>query len=125
VRLDLIYPDSIGFPLIRLFDFDAEQAAHLRSAVLDLASERVDRLPIRELPCIVPINECALWFCIRSWDQGILQVDRSTFICGYTTGTWDNVAGLIEPFVAGGTGYQWLAGGPGEPALLLSVSGQW
>jgi hypothetical protein len=83
VRLDRIYPDSIDFPLIRLFDFDSKQAAQLHLAVLDLASERVNRLPIHELPGIVSIDDCELWFCIRSWDQGIVQVNPSNFTCGY------------------------------------------
>jgi hypothetical protein len=38
---------------------------------------------------------------------------------------WDNVAGLIEPFEHSAGGFQWLAGVPGEAALLLSASGQW
>jgi hypothetical protein len=40
-----------------------------------------------------------------------------------TADSWANVAGLIEPFVAGSTGFQWFAGG--DAAWLLSRDGLW
>jgi hypothetical protein len=63
---------------------------------------------------------------VRSWDQSVVQLSGdSQFECGYTAGTWDNVAGLVEPFTVSGAGFQWLAGAPGDAALLLSASGSW
>jgi hypothetical protein len=49
----------------------------------------------------------------------------SAFVCGLTESSWDNVAGLIEPFTCDAVGYQWLAGSPGELPLLLSANGEW
>jgi hypothetical protein len=57
--------------------------------------------------------------------KAVLQVGPASFECGFTAGAWDNVAGLVEPFTAGGGGFQWLAGSPGEASLLLTASGQW
>ena len=53
--------------------------------------------------------------------------EPNEFSCGLTAGMWDNVVGLIEPFAHGAGGFQWLAGGPGEAALLLTAAndGRW
>jgi hypothetical protein len=125
VHLDCIFPVSPDCPLIRLYGFSSEEVARLQSAIAELASEHVDCISVHELPGILSINGCEQELCIRSRDQGIVQTSSTRFICGFTAGTWDNVEGLIEPFVAESNGYQWLAGGLGEPAILLSVSGQW
>jgi hypothetical protein len=58
-------------------------------------------------------------------NAGVVRVGPAAFECRLTAATWDNVAGLIEPFAEGSGGHQWLAGSPGEAAVLLSPSGQW
>lgn len=80
------------------------------------------------LPFVESLNGCRLALVRRSWDQAIRRMPGpSEFECGFTAGTWDNVALLVEPFAEGADGFQWPAGVPGEAALLLSgsASGQW
>jgi hypothetical protein len=48
----------------------------------------------------------------------------ANFECVLTPDTWANVAGLVEPFVADSSGYQWLWAGT-DAAWLLSGDGQW
>jgi hypothetical protein len=113
-------------PLIRLYDFTTDEAAKLLAAVESLASGGAERIEVHDLPFVNPIGGCRLAMVRRSWDQAIIQkADPANFECGFTAGTWDNVAALVEPFVHDAPGFQWLAGIPGEADLLLSVSGQW
>jgi hypothetical protein len=125
MRLEYLPDGSPDCPLIRLFDFTPADAARLRAAIADLACGRAERVAIHDLPGVVPVGGCELVLLRRSWDQAVVRVGPSAFECRFTAGTWDNVAGLVEPFAAGCTGYQWVAGSPGEASLLLSDSGQW
>jgi hypothetical protein len=125
VDLDCIFPDSPECPLVRLFNFSSAEVTRLQSVIAELATNRVDRVPVHEMPGTFSIDGFELVLILLDWDQGLVCVGPSLFRCGYTAGTWDNVDGLIDPFLSGSSGYQWLAGGPGEPGLLLSVSGEW
>jgi len=125
MQLECLANGSPVCPLIRLFDFSPAEAAQLEAVIKNLAAGFNERSAVHELPWIVPISGCELLLLRRSWDQAVVQVGPSAFECGFTAATWDNVAGLVEPFAEGGTGYQRLAGIPGEASLLLSVSGEW
>lgn len=125
MKLEFLPEGSLDCPLLRLYDFTQAEAGELLAAVRSLASGTTERVDIDRLPFVEPVANCRLAFLCRSWDQAVLRVASSSFECGLTSGTWDNVAGLIEPIAEGSGGFQWLAGIPGEAALLLSESGQW
>ena len=125
MRLEYVPDGSPDCPLIRLYDFIPAEAARLGAAVAELAAERAARVAVHQLFGVAAVGGCELVFRTRGWDQAVIRVGPAAFECGFTPGTWDNVAGLIEPFAAGSGGYQWLAGVPSEAALLLSASGQW
>lgn len=91
--------------------------------VAQLGDGRLQHVAVHELSIVEAISGCNLVLCRKSWDQGMLQVGNAAFECGFTESTWDNVAGMIEPFEEGSRGYQWLASG--DARLLLSNSGQW
>jgi hypothetical protein len=55
----------------------------------------------------------------------VRKAPPADFDCGFTTETWENAAGLIEPRAGGSAGCQWLAQTPGDAALLLSADGTW
>ncbi len=122
--LEFLPEGSPCCPLIRLFEFSPHVATRLHAVVIDLAQGRREQVLIHQLPGVVPIGGCELAFGIRAWDQAVIQTGPFAFHYRLTVATWDNVAGLIEPFMTDRNGYQWLAQG-GEAALLLSVSGQW
>lgn len=125
MRLEYLPDGSPDCPLIRLFDFTPPEAATLGVAVADMVAGRADRVAVHELPGVASVGGCELVLRARGWDQAVVRVGPAAFECGFTPGTWGNVADLVEPFAAGSNGYQWLAGVPGEASLLLSVSGQW
>ncbi len=125
MRLEYLAEGSPDCPLIRLSHFSATEAFSLASAVAMLGSGKTDRVAIHELPGVAAFEECELVLVSHAWDQAIIRVGASSFECRFTTGTWDNLAGLIEPFASGVGGYQWLAEVPGEARLLLSATGEW
>jgi hypothetical protein len=123
--LEYLPVGSPDCPLLRLFDFTSEEAEQLRATIADLAKNRTARVVVHELPGVTAVDECKLVMAAQGRDQAVVCVGPLSFECGFTTTTWDNVAGLIEPFTTIAGEYQWLAGAPGEVSLLLSVSGQW
>ncbi len=125
MRLQYLPDGSPDCPLIRIFDFTPSEARQFASVLSDLAAERISRVGFHELPGVLSSDGCELVLCLCKWDSAVRRIGPKTFECGFTAGTWDNIAGLIKPFIAGAGGFQWLAGVPGEAALLLSLSGQW
>lgn len=126
MKLEYLNAGSPDCPLIRLYDFSPEQAGLLVSAVTALASGAAERIDVDRLPFFEPVGGCRLALVVQSWDQAIVREGRpGGFACGLTAGTWDHVAGLVEPFAEGVRGFRWLVGPPGEAALLLSSSGLW
>src|SRR5207237_5500607 len=113
-------------PLVRLYDFKVHEASELLAAVNSLAHGSKELIAVHDLPWITPLGGCRLTFHVRSWNQGLVRVaNPAEFECGLSLGTWDNVAGFVEPFAVGSGGFQWLWGGPETAALLLSVDGDW
>jgi hypothetical protein len=126
MKLEFLADGSQGCPLIRLFGFTVPEIERVQRLVGHLAVGDLERFAIHELPFVEPIENCELEFVVTRWDQALAgDVNRNRFSCGFTAGTWDNVAGLMEPFVEGATGFQWLAGLPGEIQLLLTQGGLW
>ncbi len=126
MKLEIVSAGSPDCPLLRLYDFTAAEANQLHEAVAALASGASEWIELDRLPFVEPLGGCRLTLARRSWDQAVKRKGGSAdFECGFTPGTWGQMADLIEPFAAGTTGFQWLAGSPGEAPLLLSACGGW
>jgi hypothetical protein len=125
MKLDYVAIGSSECPLIRLYDFTSIEAEQLHAAIADLASGARKRIEAHRLTFVEAIGGCRLGLVCRDWGQGVIQVRPQEFECGFTTGTWDNIAGLVAPFGQNANGFQWLAGVPGEAALLFSATGDW
>jgi hypothetical protein len=81
---------------------------------------------LHRLPFVEPVGGCQLALVRRTSDQAIIRRrGLCQFECGFTPGTWNNVAGLVQAIADGAAGFQWLAGVPGEAGLLISASGHW
>jgi hypothetical protein len=125
MKLEYLADGSPDCPLLRLYDFTPAEAGQLLAVVAGLASGEDKRVEVDRLSFVEAIGGCRLALVCKSWDQAVLWVGPLAFECGFTAGTWDNVAGLVEPFAESAGGFQWLAGSPGEASMLLSASGQW
>lgn len=125
MQLDFLSDDDSDCPLIRLYRFTPVEVVKLHDAVVELATRRIQEIVVHQLPFVEAIDGCQLTLCASSLDQSVMKMNTSTFECRLTSETWDNVAGLIEPFAEGAGGYQWLAGSPDHAALLMSFTGDW
>jgi hypothetical protein len=126
MTLDFLADGSRDCPLLRLYGFVPAEARQLRAAVAGLAAGTSERVEVHRLPFVEAADGCRLTLIVQGWDGAVVRRGGpAEFACGFTAGTWDNVAALIEPFEQEANGFQWLAGVPGEAQLLLSVSGQW
>jgi hypothetical protein len=126
MKLEYLAEGSPDCPIIRLYDFTESEAKQFHSLVTALASTTVERVEVHRLEFVEAVDGCRLTLVNRSWDQAVFQKAKpAEFECGFTPGTWDNVACLVEPFTKGACGFQWLAGVPGEATILLSPYGQW
>jgi len=128
MRLEYLASGSPDCPLIRLYDFQPSEAAGLLAAINTLISTAAQRVEVDRLPFVEAAGGCRLVFTRQHWDRAIVSgPSHNEFECGFTAATWDNVAGLVEPFAEGVGGFQWLAGAPGDAALLISASprGEW
>ena len=112
-------PETGGAGVIRLGHFSPEEAVLLQALLANLASGAVSEVAVHELPFVEAAGGCRLTLRVLSWDQAVhFKSKPYDFECGFTTGTWDNVAGLVEPFTHRAAGFQWLAGG--EAQLVLT-----
>ena len=128
MMLEYVASGSPDCPLIRLYDFRPSEAAELLAAITTLVSTAAQRVEVDRLPFVEAADGCRLAFTRQLRDRAIVSgPSRNEFECGFTAATWDNVAGLLEPFAEGGGGAQWLAGAPGVASLLISASpgGHW
>jgi hypothetical protein len=125
MKLDYLADGSPNCPLLRLYDFTPVEAGRLRAAVSELANEVTGEVDVHRLPFVDAVDEIRLTLVRMSRELGLSRVASQEFECGFTANTWDNVAGLIEPFATSAQGFQWLVELPGETGLLLSASGQW
>jgi hypothetical protein len=128
MKLEYLQEGSSDCPLIRLYDFTITEAEQLRDIINQLATGTNQNIVLHDLSWVESIGNCRLTFRLQSWDQAVVRrkgKDKNNFECGFTAGTWCNIEGLVEPFTKGDAGFQWLAGTPGEAAILISCDGTW
>jgi hypothetical protein len=126
MKLEFLPDGSLDCPLIRLFQFTSVEASRLHIAVARLATGTGGRVEVHTIDGVESIDNCQLTLTAGAKDQGVVRRSSAlNFECGFTPATWHNVAGLIEPFVHGASGYQWLANWPSAAALLISLDGRW
>lgn len=125
MKIEFLRNGSPDCPLIRLFDFTHGQASQLQQVILGLLSS-VSSVAIQELAFVESIENCRPTFEVGRQDDGIMRIaGTQEFICRMMLKTWEDIATLLEPFVIGDCGYQWLIRHQGDANLLLSTTGHW
>jgi hypothetical protein len=129
MKIELLANGSNDCPLIRFYGGDAQTFVQLKQAFERLASEETAVVALHDLPGVEALAGCCLVAEVGRRDRGIVRKETNVFSWILTPGTWDNVAGLIEPFCQpGAAGYQWLDQVPSSDARVLvttSESGYW
>jgi len=98
MKLDFVdevneYNDQV----IRLYDFDKEEAELLRKAIQEHLVEKRISLDLGKLDFIEPVN-CRLILHLAEEDEGILTMDNQLFFCDLTLEGYRNMIRLIEPY---------------------------
>jgi hypothetical protein len=117
-------PDSHD-ELIRLFSFDAEEAAALMTVVSDWLRDPSAPLQVDTLPFVTRVN-CAVRFELAPKDDGIQELSPYTYVCRMTVDSFKAMLELMSPFAKGGSvGHQWLHDMDTPIDLLFSRNGSW
>ncbi len=129
MNIDFLQSGSDDCPLIRIYGGEPAVCQQLREAFQQLADGDVDEVLLTDLPGVKPLRGCCLIAQAGRHDKGVVRTGGSDFAWVVTPATWDNVAGLIEPFrrIDAG-GYQWLDQVPASEVRILvstSKSGCW
>lgn len=114
---------SVDCPLICLFDFTKHEISELINLVQDLASDNIQCVELTKSFNLSKNYDFTFLLEVGSKDLGVLEQDN-IFKCILTSLSWNNVIGLMEPFLQESTGFQWLSE-TGNISLLLSKDGQW
>ena len=119
MRLSFVPDGMSDGPVLVLSRFTGTQVCVLQTAVRDLSAGR-------RTSASVPVDSdegLSLEFVVVHRDLGVGR-QGGVFTCALSAASWDTVDGLLDPFVTGGDGFQWLTDA-GPIALLLSESGRW
>ncbi|MFK5981766.1 MAG: hypothetical protein QM499_02540 [Flavobacteriaceae bacterium] len=126
MKLDFI--DNInefGENVVRLYDFDKEDAIKLRDLIINTIVERKQRLDLSKIDFIESRN-CNLILGLFKTDEGILSSDNETFYCALTIDNYLTMLKLMEPFCLNNTkGYQYLYDIDNPTDFLFSPAGTW
>src|SRR5689334_22342389 len=109
MKLDFIdHINEHGDNLVRLYDFNREQAEQLLNAIKEVVIAKSEALDINSLQ-FVKARNCYLTLRIAERDEGIASLDKVHFNCYLTLDGYRRMAKLLEPFANKETqGYQWL-----------------
>ena len=126
MKLDFIDPiNEFGENVIRLYDFDKNEAKKLRDLILHTIVERKQRLDLSKVDFIEPRNWNLILGLFKT-DEGLLSSDNKTFYCALTLENYLNMLKLIEPFCLKNTkGHQYLYDIDNPTDFLFSPAGTW
>ena len=126
MKLDFINNiNKYGESVVRLYDFDKNQAIQLRDLIIHTLILNKQRLDLSKVDFIEPRN-CNLILGLFKTDEGILSSDKETFYCALTLENYTNMLKLIEPFCLKNTkGHQYLYDIDTPIDFLFSPAGTW
>jgi hypothetical protein len=124
MKIDYVATGSRDCPLVRISETMPEECRRLTALLYALSMGELREGAIQELAEHPETVEAHLVIRTGKRDIGVVQVGPEAFECTLKDTTWDNVAGLVEPFCDGHSGFQWLDDSSGI-RLLLSPTGEW
>jgi len=82
--------------MVRLYDFDPSQVELIRAGVLELANGSLDEVRVHELPFVIPLADCQLYFKVDNSDFGVREMEtKGKLVCTLARTTWLKVAGYM------------------------------
>jgi hypothetical protein len=126
MQLDYIHIiNEFGDNMVRLYDFDRQQAVAFQQAVKQAVVVEGKQLDLSTIDFIEPRN-CNLILRISEQDTGIIRTGKQKFYCDLTIQGFEHMISLLEPFCKRETkGYQWLYDIDSQTDFLFSPGGTW
>jgi hypothetical protein len=125
VKIEFLASGAAECPLIRLFEYRAEDVARLRQAAFDLADGSIREFVLHEQPWVQPVGGCRFVWRSALSDIGVkLRRRGEPFVMALTDEAWREVEGRLDPFVRGAHGFGWLTK-MGDVQVLVSANGNW
>jgi hypothetical protein len=124
MKVEFLESGSADCPLIRIYGDEPEICQQFHQALERLANGRAQEVALTDLAGVEPLGGCRLIAQVDKRDRGIVCTGGNDFSWRLTPPTWENVAGLIEPFCrAGANGHQWIEQAPtSEVRVVMSAS---
>lgn len=114
--------NEYGDHIVKLYDFDKEEAVKFRQAIQETIIGANKPLDLNSLDFIQPVN-CKLILHISDTDEGVFSIDNKTFFCDLTIEGYKEMLRLIEPYCNKNTrSFQMLYDLDTEIDLLFSPS---
>jgi hypothetical protein len=126
MKIEYLADGSADCPMIRIYGGQSAAFLNLLRVFEQLACGVVKVVAIHDLPGFEAVNGCVLTAKAGTRDAGVRMLGADNrFKWVLTPETWDNVAGLTEPFCKSAGGFQWLNGVVSDVAVLISGDGSW
>jgi|SRR5580698_5628009 hypothetical protein len=125
MKIEFLKSGAPECPLIRMYEFKANEAYELRRVALQLARGVYRSIALQERPTLSLSGGCELALGCEEKDQGVVETGPLKFSWVLSKPGWIQVAGVIRPFSRGDLGgFQWLSS-VGAIQVLLSPDGRW
>jgi hypothetical protein len=125
MKLDFLKEGNDDCPMLRLYDFRSSDVQHLIETFEALASGTTQQASLEDVCPVESVDGARLRFTRGERDRGVVRQGVSDFEVILTGPSWEQAAGLAEPFCRSSLGYQWLTPRAGKIQLLLSPTGDW
>lgn len=120
--------DVYANQIMRLYDFDKNEAVLLRSSIQSLILDGPGTLRVSKLPFVESTN-CTLTLRVSEGNEGVKPEDNGNFDCYLNLDGYRKMIDLMEPFCeeepSGYQSYQWLYDLDCDIDFLFSYDGSW
>lgn len=125
MKAELLRRPTPDGDIVRLYDFTSEEVARLRDACCALYTGEIVRFDLHAQPWVINVNGFRLSFGLARYNRGLVEPPDGSFAWLLKQTWWNNVEGLVAPFVADPSGgFNWIDANGGT-GLLLSCDGSW
>ena len=119
------YSDTVNEQLIRLYDFDSEEAKKFCTSIQNSLINKKQSIDLNTLDFIESVN-CNLLLQLSETNEGISSSDNKKFICELTIDKYINILKICEPFYQNKSrGFAWLYDLDSPIDFLFSPHGTW